>query len=94
VPPTEPQALRAHRLALLGRSVDGTWSEDSFLVVGTTRATAAELGRQFGQRAIFERDHDDLLVVGCRDANVVRRAPLQIVRVPTCGALPAQTLHT
>jgi hypothetical protein len=85
VRPTEPQALRAHRLAyrvVLDRSVDGTWSEDSFLVGGTTRATAAELGRQFGQRAMFELDHDDLLVVGCRDATVVRRAPLQIVRVP------------
>lgn len=49
--------------SVLGRSVTGTWSEPSFAIHGMTRSEACELGRLFGQRAIFELDEDTLRVI-------------------------------
>ncbi len=70
--------LTMHQLSFStveGRSPDGTWTEEGFLVAGLGRARATELGEQFGQAAVFELTADELLVVRCPDETVTRRAP-------------------
>lgn len=70
-------ALRSLELAhtsVVGTSVDGTWSEESYLVGGLRRSDAASLGERFGQSAIFELTDEKLLVVRCSDASVMRTA--------------------
>jgi hypothetical protein len=68
--------LDAHgirREGVVGRSADGKWSEDSFLVHGLGRADATRLGEEFGQAAIFELTADEMLVARCSNGQVVSR---------------------
>lgn len=60
---------------VVGRSSDSTWSEDSFLVVGVSREQAVEIGRSFGQLAIFELDRHSVHVVRCDAGTVERTRP-------------------
>lgn len=63
---------------VIGRSPDGKWREESFLVHGLRRQQAADLGLDFAQTAVFELDKDNLNVVRCSDGEVVRtRSRLQ-----------------
>ncbi len=48
-----------------GTSPDGSWSEDSVLLVGMSRDQALELGRAYDQHAIFEITKLDLIVLSC-----------------------------
>lgn len=47
----------------LGASPAGDWSEESFLVEGTDEGSAIELGRRFGQHAVFELTNSGLRVI-------------------------------
>jgi hypothetical protein len=53
-----------------GTAVDGSHSEPSLVVTGLSRATAVELGRRFGQDAIFELDATTMSLVSCLDDRV------------------------
>ena len=59
-----------------GRSPDGDWNEESFVISGMSRLEAADLGERFGQRSIFELSKDGLSVVRCADSKVMRTAEL------------------
>ncbi|MGI8808896.1 MAG: DUF3293 domain-containing protein [Acidimicrobiales bacterium] len=68
--------LKNHELApipVVGASPDRSWHEESLLVEGLSRRAAAELGERFGQLAVFELTGEELLVLRCPDANVMRR---------------------
>lgn len=72
------ETLRRHGaeiVPVVGRSIDGKWREDSFLVFGLKRQQAADLGTAFGQSAVFEIDSDTLLVIRSDDGNVMRIKP-------------------
>lgn len=60
---------------VVGRSSDNTWSEESFLVVGLSREQAVDIGRSFGQLAIFELDRHSVHVVRCDAGTVERTRP-------------------
>jgi uncharacterized protein DUF3293 len=64
---------------VVGASPDRHWREESLLVAGLRRAEAAELGERFGQVAVFELTEDELRVVRCPDAEIMRSVP----RIPT-----------
>ncbi len=59
---------------VMERSDHGSWNEDSLLVVGLSRAEAAELRCRFGQLAVFELDADEIRVVRASDGEIVDRA--------------------
>ena len=59
----------------VGRSSDGSHSEDSFIVSGLTRERAAAIGGLFDQAAIFELDDSTLRVIRCPDAAVMAERP-------------------
>ena len=65
----------------LGTTPDGRWPEDGFAVAGLTRAQAIDLGRRFGQHAIFEIDAASGRLLDCDSglevADVPWRAPHQ-----------------
>lgn len=66
---TLEKTLRATGLEVFpatGDAIDGTWSEESFAVVGMLRAQAVALGRRFGQLAIFEITANQVSVLDCR----------------------------
>jgi len=48
----------------------GSWSEPSFVVPGLSTAGAVQLGREFGQAAIFEITQDELRVIDCANDQV------------------------
>ncbi len=58
----------------LGGSRDGSWSEPGVAVAGFDRARACELGERYGQLAVFELTADEVHVVTCADAQIVRTA--------------------
>jgi hypothetical protein len=60
---------------VIGRSRDGAWKEESFLVEGLSRQQASDFGANFGQTAIFEIDAAEVRVVRCSDAKVLRTRP-------------------
>lgn len=64
--------LGDHVERVIGRSIDGGWREDSFAVTGLGREQAVDIGRMFGQKAIFEIDQTSVRVVRCDDASVER----------------------
>jgi hypothetical protein len=49
----------------VGRSRDGRWAEPSFAIIGLDRDAALDLGRRFGQVAIFELTTKSLEVLDC-----------------------------
>ena len=51
--------------AATGESPDGSWVEESFVIVGLTRAQAVRIGRDFGQLAIFEIDREAVRLISC-----------------------------
>jgi hypothetical protein len=69
-------ALLAQRgiawLPAVGRAPDGTWQEESMGIRHLPRADAVDLGRRFGQRAIYALSAGGLAVVGCAERHEVR----------------------
>ena len=55
-----------------GRSPDASWSEPGVAVAGFDRAQACELGRRYGQLAVYELTEHEVHVVQCFDGAVVR----------------------
>lgn len=64
----------AHRRAT-GADPEGTWAEDGHAVAGLDRPAAAELGRRYGQHAVYELTEAEVLVVECERGAVVGRGP-------------------
>jgi hypothetical protein len=58
----------------LGGSRDGSWSEPGVAVAGFDRARACALGERYGQLAVFELTKNDVHVVRCDNAEIVRTA--------------------
>lgn len=56
----------------LGRSRDGSWSEPGVAVAMFDRAAACAYGDRYGQLAVFELTDDQVHVVRCSDAEIVR----------------------
>jgi hypothetical protein len=54
-----------------GSNPDGSWREEGWAVVGLSRAEAIELGRRFGQDAIYEVTSDLLHIVWCDTGQAV-----------------------
>lgn len=72
------EKLRAELAALqitfqrsLGTTPDGRWPEDGFAIAGLERAQAVELGRRFGQHAIFEIDAEAGRLLDCESGREV-----------------------
>ena len=61
-----------------GRARDASWSEPGVAVAGLDRAGACALAGRYGQLAVFELDEDDVHVVRCDDAAVVRTGPRSV----------------
>jgi len=64
------QGGRIHRPAV-NRAPDGDWEEPGFAVEGLTREEARELGRRFGQHAVFEIQGNQLRIVACFEERVL-----------------------
>lgn len=89
----DPEANRVARVQLVGelyargagvqrargRSLDGSYADEGFVVWGLDRDAVREIGREFHQEAVFEIDAAEVRVVGCFDDRVVSR-PRQAVR--------------
>ena len=58
-----------------GWSRDASWSEPGVALSGCGRAVACELGRRYGQLAVYELTADTVHVVRCADHEVVRTRP-------------------
>ena len=61
----------------IGSHPDGSWREEGWAAVGLTRAMALEIGRRFGQDAIYEATAEGLWIVWCdsgRSRRVVQPA--------------------
>lgn len=54
----------------VNRSPEGDWEEPGFAIEGLTREEARELGRRFGQYAVFEIGRHELRVVACFEERV------------------------
>lgn len=77
--------LGVEPLPAIGASADGQWQEASWAVTGLTRLQVCELGREFGQVAVFEIDSRRIQVVRCADSVVVSSRPYRVVEVPIGG---------
>jgi hypothetical protein len=64
------QAGKTHRPAV-NRAPDGDWEEPGFAVEGLSREEARELGRRFGQHAVFEIEENELRIVACFEERVL-----------------------
>lgn len=65
-----------------GQGLDGSWPpEESIAVLGIDTAVAVELGRQFGQLAIFRVGPDRIFVIDCQDAAVRSSRPIAVTRL-------------
>ncbi|MBK6856851.1 MAG: DUF3293 domain-containing protein [Microthrixaceae bacterium] len=65
-----------------GQGLDGRWpAEESVAVRGIDTAAAVELGRQFGQLAIFRAGPDRIFVIDCHDAAVRSSRPIAVTRL-------------
>lgn len=56
--------LGAPSVATVGSAADGSIPEPGLLIAGLSRRVAIDLGRRFGQRAIYEWSHDRLEILG------------------------------
>jgi hypothetical protein len=66
-------ALReAETLATIGSAPDGSMAEPGFAVLGLELDDAVELGRRFGQAAIYRWTEDTLAIIGVSEPRVVR----------------------
>jgi Protein of unknown function (DUF3293) len=59
----------------LGRSRDASWSEPGVALAGVDRTKACAYGKRYGQLAIYELTEDEVHVIRCDDAEIVRTAP-------------------
>lgn len=66
----------------VGMSPDGTWVEPSWAVSGLTRDQVCELGRAFGQVAVFEIDVREVSVIQCRDGIAVSVSTYGLRQLP------------
>jgi len=58
----------------IGASPSADWSEEFFLIEGTDEGTDIDLGRRFGQHAVFELTSAQLRVLSCNGSwSEVRR---------------------
>ena len=57
-----------------GHSRDESWSEPGVAVASFDRARACALGDRYGQLAVYELTDDEVHVVRCDDAEIVRSA--------------------
>lgn len=65
-------ALRSHTtVATIGSAPDGSMAEPGFAVLGLELDAAVELGRRFGQAAIYRWTADALAIVGVDDTRQV-----------------------
>ena len=55
-----------------GRSRDGSWSEPGVAIAMFDRTRACELGDRYGQLAVYELTPDEVRVVRCDNAEIVR----------------------
>lgn len=60
---------RMYRPAV-NRSPEGDWEEPGFAIESLTREEARELGRRFGQYAVFEIGKEEVRVVACSEERV------------------------
>jgi hypothetical protein len=58
----------------LGRSRDASWSEPGVALAGFDRTRACAYGNRYGQLAVYELTADDVHVVRCNGAEIVRTA--------------------
>jgi hypothetical protein len=58
----------------VGTDPDSEYFEKSWAIVGLTRETAIDIGRQFGQLAVFHIDESRQTVVNCFDEYTYTRA--------------------
>lgn len=77
--------LGVEPLPAIGASADGQWQEASWVVTGLSRLQICELGREFGQVAVFEIDSRRIQVVKCADSVVVSSRPYRVLEVPSGG---------
>jgi hypothetical protein len=56
----------------IGSSRDASWSEPGVAVAGLDRAGACAYGRRYGQLAVYELTAEEMHVVRCDDAMIVR----------------------
>jgi acetyl esterase/lipase len=59
-------------LPATGRDESSSWAEPGFCVVGLDRVEAAELGRRYGQLAIYEINGEETAAVFCDSGRVVQ----------------------
>jgi len=59
-------------LPAVGRDPSATWLEPGFCLIGVGRDEAAELGRSFGQLAVYEVDVDEVAVIWCDSGRIVQ----------------------
>lgn len=65
-----------------GQGLDGRWpAEESVAVCDIDTPAAVDLGRQFGQLAIFRIGPDRLFVIDCDDAAVRSSRPIAVTRL-------------
>lgn len=65
------EAIESHSrpwLKVTGASPDGSWVEPSIAIGGVERNEAVALGKDYGQRAIFQLTRDELIVVPVAEA--------------------------
>ena len=56
----------------IGTSPDASWSEPGVAVAGLDRTRACAYGRRYGQLAVYELTAEEVHVVRCDDATIVR----------------------
>lgn len=53
-------------IPIIGTSPDGSHQEESFLI-NATKEKVIEWGKEFNQRAIYEIEEDNLIIIPCMD---------------------------
>jgi len=54
-----------------GKDAASSWSEEGFCILGLSRDQAIELGRRFGQLAIYESSATSTLIIVCSDGREI-----------------------
>jgi hypothetical protein len=81
-------ALRRHRtFATVGSAPDGSMAEPGLAVIGLEADEAIELGRRFGQAAIYRWTADALAIVGVGESRTVEMG-WSLIRLPRRGSRP------
>jgi hypothetical protein len=81
-------ALRSRTtFATVGSAPDGSMAEPGLAVIGIEAEEAVELGRRFGQVAIYRWTEDALVIVGVDDSRAVEMG-WSLIRLPRRGSRP------